>query len=377
MKFVHISDLHLGKKLHQLSLLEDQRYILKEIINIVEREQADGILIAGDIYDKIYPSAEAVALFDSFLVELAKAGRKIFVISGNHDSPERIAFLGRLTSLAGVYLSPVYNGQIDRITLEDEFGPLNLFLLPFIKPVHVRHFYPEEEISDYTQAIQLIIRQMRLDKGERNLLVAHQFVTGAIRSESEEISVGGLDNVAAGVFKDFDYVALGHLHRPQSVTEKKIRYSGTPLKYSFSESEDNKSITIVELKEKGRVEINTAALSPLRDVIKLQGTFLQLMERGQKEKTEDYVQITLWDEEDIPNAFGRLALVYPGLLHLEYDNMRTRQSREVRVRKEHAGLSPGELFAGFYEEMNNQPLTEKQLDYLEEKMEAIWKGEIS
>ncbi|MCI5584173.1 MAG: exonuclease SbcCD subunit D [Lachnospiraceae bacterium] len=377
MKFVHISDLHLGKKLHQLSLLEDQRYILKEIINIVEREQADGILIAGDIYDKIYPSAEAVALFDSFLVELAKAGRKIFVISGNHDSPERIAFLGRLTSLAGVYLSPVYNGQIDRITLEDEFGPLNLFLLPFIKPVHVRHFYPEEEISDYTQAIQLIIRQMRLDKGERNLLVAHQFVTGAIRSESEEISVGGLDNVAAGVFKDFDYVALGHLHRPQSVTEKKIRYSGTPLKYSFSESEDNKSITIVELKEKGRVEINTAALSPLRDVVKLQGTFLQLMERGQKEKTEDYVQITLWDEEDIPNAFGRLALVYPGLLHLEYDNMRTRQSREVRVRKEHAGLSPRELFAGFYEEMNNQPLTEKQLDYLEEKMEAIWKGEIS
>ena len=168
---------------------------------------------------------------------------------------------------------------------------------------------------------------MRLDKGERNLLVAHQFVTGAIRSESEEISVGGLDNVAAGVFKDFDYVALGHLHRPQSVTEKKIRYSGTPLKYSFSESEDNKSITIVELKEKGRVEINTAALSPLRDVVKLQGTFLQLMERGQKEKTEDYVQITLWDEEDIPNAFGRLALVYPGLLHLEYDNMRTRQSR--------------------------------------------------
>ncbi len=377
MKFAHISDLHLGKKLYQLSLLEEQRYILREIVNIVEKEEVDGVIIAGDIYDKIYPPAEAVALFDSFLVELASAGRKVFVISGNHDSPERIAFLGRLTRPAGLYLSPVYDGKIDKITLEDKFGPLNLFLLPFIKPVHVRHFYPEEKISDYTQAMETIIRQMELNQGERNLLVAHQFVTGAVRSESEEVAVGGLDNVAAEVFGDFDYVALGHLHRPQSIARESIRYCGTPLKYSFSESEDKKSLTIVEVKEKGRVEIKTVPLSPLRDMVRLRGTFLQLMEKGQEEKREDYVQITLLDEEDVPNALSRLALVYPGLLHLEYDNRRTRQNREIQVRSKMAGLSPKELFAGFYEEMNNQPLNQNQLAYLEEKLEAIWKGETS
>ncbi len=374
MKFAHLSDLHLGKKLHQLSLLEDQKFILEEIIRIVDREQVEGVLLSGDIYDKPYPSGEAVALFDSFLVQLARSGRKIFVISGNHDSPERIAFLGRLTSLAGVYLSPVYSGEINKIRLEDEFGPINVFLLPFLKPVHVRHFFPEEGIKDYTEALALVIRKMEIKEEERNLILAHQFVTGAMRSDSEEVTVGGLDHVSAQVFEPFDYTALGHLHRPQYVGKEKIRYCGTPLKYSFSESEDSKSITIVELKKKGELEIKTIPLIPLREMLRLKGTFLQLMEEGEKKREESYVQITLLDEEDVPNAFGRLALVYPGLLHLEYDNRRTRKRGEIRVRRETAELSPGRLLADFYERMNNQPLNEKQLAYLEKKMEDIWKG---
>lgn len=377
MRFAHISDLHLGKKLHQLSLLEDQKYILQEILEVVKQEKIDAVLLAGDIYDKVYPPAEAVALFDSFLVELVKEKCRVFVISGNHDSPERIAFLGRLTRLAGVYLSGVYTKETDKITLEDEHGLINIYLLPFIKPVHVRHFYPEEDIPDYTGAMEVVIRNMELNTKERNILVAHQFVTGAVRSDSEEITVGGLDNVATEVFSAFDYVALGHLHRPQSVGRKEVRYSGTPLKYSFSECEDRKSITIADLKEKGEIEIWEHPLVPKRDVIKLRGKFAQLMEeRGKpEEERQNYVQITLLDEEDIPDAFHRLSVVYPGLLHLEYDNTRTRMNRELEVRKEHAALSPDKLFAAFYEEMNNQPLNEKQLAYLEEKMEAIWKGE--
>lgn len=377
MKFIHLSDLHLGKKLHQLSLLEDQEYILEEILTVVRMEKPDAVLIAGDVYDKIYPPAEAVALFDRFLVALAEEGCRVFVISGNHDSPERIAFLGRLTKQAGVYLSPVYNGEVEGITLQDEFGKVKVWLLPFIKPIHVRHFYAGEEIADYTQAIETAIRHMHLDFAERNLLVAHQFVTGATRSDSEELAVGGLDNVSAEVFSAFDYVALGHLHRPQWVGRKEVRYSGTPLKYSFSESEDKKSVTIVELKEKGQIKIREYPLIPMRDVIRLRGEFSRLMKTEEigEDKKQAYVQITLLDEEDVPDAFNRLALVYPGLLHLEYDNIRTRLNREIQVKKEHTLLSPGQLFAGFYEEMNNQPLKEKQLAYLNEKIEAIWEGE--
>lgn len=377
MKFIHLSDLHLGKKLHQMSLLEDQEYILEEILTVVRKEKPDAVLIAGDVYDKIYPPAEAVALFDRFLVALAEEDCRVFVISGNHDSPERIAFLGRLTKQAGVYLSPVYNGEVEGITLEDEFGKVKVWLLPFIKPIHVRHFYAGEEIADYTQAMETAIRHMHVDFAERNLLVAHQFVTGAARSDSEELAVGGLDNVSAEVFSAFDYVALGHLHRPQWVGRKEVRYSGTPLKYSFSESEDKKSVTVVELKEKGQIKIREYPLIPRRDVIRLRGEFSRLMktEEIEEDKKKAYVQITLLDEEDVPDAFNRLALVYPGLLHLEYDNTRTRLNREIQVKKEHTLLSPGQLFAGFYEEMNNQPLKEKQLAYLNEKIEAIWKGE--
>lgn len=377
MKFAHISDLHLGKRLHQFSLIEDQRYILEKITEIVKEEKVEGIFIAGDIYDKIYPSAEAVALFDSFLVNLAKAEIKVFAISGNHDSPERIAFLGELTKKAGVYLSPVYRGEVSKVTMEDEFGEVHIYLLPFIKPVHVRHFFPEETVTNYTEAMNVVVKSMKLNKKERNILVAHQFVTGAMRSDSEEISVGGLDNVEATAFQEFDYVALGHIHGPQNMGSEKVRYSGTPLKYSFSEWQDQKSVTILEVKEKGNLEVREIPLCPQRDMVKIRGNFMDVINPMNFPgiDSESYLHITLLDELDVPEAFSRLAGVYPKLMQLEYDNTRTREKRSLQVRKEVAKISPQEMFASLYETMNNQPLSEVQQEYLMEKIDKIWRGE--
>lgn len=374
MKFAHISDLHLGKRIHQFSMIDDQKYILEKIVEIVKEEKVDGILLAGDIYDKIYPSAEAVALFDSFLVHLAKEEIRIFVISGNHDSPERIAFLGELTKKAGVHLSQVYNGKIDAIDMEDEFGKVHIYLLPFIKPVHVRHFFPEEKILNYTDAMEVVIRNMNLNTEDRNILVAHQFVTGAGRSDSEEISVGGLDNVEVDVFGDFDYVALGHIHRPQNMGSCKVRYSGTPLKYSFSEWQDEKSITIIQMGEKDDLDIKVIPLIPRQDMVKIRGTFLKVMNPVNFPKLEvnSYLHITLLDEMDIPDAFNRLTSVYPNLMQMEYDNLRTRERRNLQVRKEVARISPLDIFAGLYETMNNQPMSEVQREYLMGKIENIW-----
>ena len=377
MKFAHISDLHLGKRIYQFSMIEEQKYILQQIVEIVTEEKVDGVLIAGDVYDKIYPSAEAVALFDTFLVNLAKEDIKVFVISGNHDSPERIAFLGQLTKKAGVYLAPVYQGNVESVELEDEFGKVRIYLLPFIKPVHVRHFFPEESINSYTDAMNVVVKELSLDLKKRNILVAHQFVTGAMRSDSEEISVGGLDNVEVTALQDFDYVALGHIHRPQNMGSEKIRYSGTPLKYSFSESQDKKSVTIVELGEKGTLEVREAALNPRHDLKKIKGKFVEVMNPGNFPglDTESFLHITLLDEQDIPEGFSRLSCVYPNLMQLEYDNTRTREKRELQIRREVAKIHPEEIFAGLYEAMNNQPLSDVQREYLTEKIEKIWKGE--
>lgn len=377
MKFAHISDLHLGKRLHQFSMIEEQRYILEKIIEIAKEEKVDGIFIAGDIYDKIYPSAEAVALFDSFLVKLAKEEIKVFAISGNHDSPERIAFLGELTKKAGVYLSPVYRGEVSKVTMEDEYGKVHIYLLPFIKPVHVRHFFPEETVTNYTEAMNVVVKSMEVNKEERNILVAHQFVTGAARSDSEEISVGGLDNVEVTAFGDFDYVALGHIHGPQNMGSERVRYSGTPLKYSFSEWQDQKSVTILEIKEKGSLEVKEIPLRPQTDMQKIRGNFIEVMNpmNFPEVDTESYLHVTLLDELDVPEAFSRLTGVYPKLMQLEYDNTRTREKRSLQVRKEVARISPQEMFASLYETMNNQPLSEVQQEYLMEKIDKIWRGE--
>lgn len=373
MRFLHLSDLHLGKRVHNFSMLDDQKYILNQILDITDKEKVTGVIIAGDIYDKPVPSAEAVALFDDFLVKLAERDLSVFVISGNHDSPERIAFGEKLMRHKKVYLSPVYNGEIEPIQLMDEFGPVNVYLLPFIKPVHVRHFC-EEEVRDYTEAISCAISRMNVPAKERNVLVCHQFVTGALRSESEEISVGGLDNVDATVFELFDYVALGHIHGPQNIGSERIRYCGTPLKYSFSEAEHKKSVTLVELGEKGNLTIRTRELKPMRDLIKLKGLFEEVTDKSfyGKLDTDSYVQITLLDEQDIPNAFGKLATIYPNLMLMRYENRRTMTQADIFSDEKNMDMAPEVMFSQFYETMNNQPMTEEQTAYMLEKIEKIW-----
>lgn len=369
MKFFHLSDLHLGKRLNEFSMTEDQAYILDQILTLTEEEKPDAVVIAGDVYDKAVPSAEAVRLFDEFLVRLAQRHLSVFVISGNHDSPERIAFGSRLLDAAGIHLSPVYNGTVEPVTLCDAFGPVDFYLLPFVKPLHIRRFYPDEPADTYTQALAAAVSHMPLDSTRRNVLVTHQFVTGASRSDSEELSVGGADNVDSAVFEEFDYVALGHIHSPQHCGSEKIRYCGTPLKYSFSEAKDQKSVTVVELKEKGSLTIRTLPLTPLHELIELKGSFAELTDPAFYENTTrqtDYVHLTLTDEEDIPDAVGKLRRIYQGLMKLDYDNTRTRSNQEITGAELTRTQSPLELFASFYELQNNQPMTAQQLVFLEE-----------
>lgn len=374
MKLIHLSDLHLGKRVNEFSMLEDQQYILTEILQIIDREKPDGVMIAGDVYDKSVPSAEAVALLDDFLVRLAKRDLQVFLISGNHDSPERMAFGGRLMAQSGVHLAPVYDGKVSPITLTDEYGPVNLYLLPFLKPAHVRRCFPEREILTYTDALAAAIEAMGVDPAQRNVMVTHQFVTGAARCDSEEISVGGTDNVDVSVFEPFDYVALGHIHGPQQVGRETVRYCGTPLKYSFSEAKHQKSVTVVELGEKGAVSVRTVPLTPMRDLAELRGTYEELTFRGFYDGTSyprDYVHITLTDEEDIPDAVSKLRIIYPNLMKLDYDNKRTRAGI-VLEGAEDQQRSPLELLEEFYEKQNGQPMGEEQRAFAKSLMERIW-----
>ena len=378
MKLIHLSDLHLGKRVNEYSMLEDQEYILKKILNIIDDEKPDGVILAGDIYDKSVPSAEAVSLFDDFLYQLASRKLQAFVISGNHDSPERIAFGSRIMDAGGIHMSPVYDGKIEPVTLQDGYGELNVYMLPFVKPAHVRRFFEDEKIESYTDAIKCVIDHMNIDTGKRNILVTHQFVTGASRTESEEVSVGGTDNVDASVFESFDYVALGHIHRPQNCGNDRIRYCGTPLKYSFSEVNDKKTVTIVELGSKGEVLYREKELVPRRDLVELRGKYADLTLRSFYEGTtwqEDYTHITLTDEDDIPDAIGKLRTVYKHLMVLDYDNKRTRSGRIIEGDEDVERKSPYELFSEFYEMQNNQPVNEDQSKYLRDLIEKIWEDE--
>ncbi len=377
MKFLHLSDLHIGKRVNEFSMLEDQEYILTKIINIIDDEKPDAVVIAGDVYDKSVPSAEAVQLFDDFLCRLAQRKLQVFVISGNHDSAERMAFGGRLMDISGVHMSPVYSGKVEAISLDDEFGKVNFFMLPFVKPANVRRFYEDAEIESYTDAVRVAVENMKINADERNVIVTHQFVTGAEKCESEEISVGGSDNVDASVFDCFDYVALGHIHGPQNIGSERVRYCGTPLKYSFSEAKHNKSVTIVELKEKGSLEIRTVALEPKRDMREIKGTYAEitLKENYADTNTDDYMHITLTDEEDIPDAIGKLRVIYPNLMKLDYDNKRTRSSAKLDVIENIEQRSPLDLFAEFYEKQNNQPMTDGQSEFMKSLIESIWEGE--
>lgn len=379
MKLIHLSDLHLGKRFNDFSMLEDQRYILHEILTIVDAEQPEAVLIAGDVYDKSVPSAEAVELFDSFLTSLSRRSLQVFVLSGNHDSPERLAFGGRLMESSGVHMAPVYGGALQPITLQDRFGKVNFYLLPFLKPSHVRAFFPEESIESYTDAVRTALRGLPLQPTERNVLLTHQFVTGAERCESEEISIGGSDNVDASAFEDFDYVALGHIHSPQNIGSPHIRYCGTPLKYSFSELSHSKSVTVAELGEKGELAVRTVPLKPLHELREIRGRYDELTLRSFYTDTdlpESYLRVILTDENDVPEAVGKLRTVYPYLMKLEYDNARTRHTADFSEAADVSSKSPLELFADFFTEQNGTPMSEQQESYIRTLIEKIWEEEV-
>lgn len=366
MRFLHLADLHIGKRVNGFSMIEDQKFVFEQVYNVIENEKIDGIIMAGDIYDKPVPSAEAVKLFDEMLTRLVSINLPIFVISGNHDSAERIGFGSDILSAAKVYMSRVYNGNLQKIELEDDYGKINVYLLPFIKPATVKNIYKEAEIKDYDDALAYVLSQEKIDETKRNVIVSHQFVTGAMRSESEEVSVGGLDNVSVENYEAFDYVALGHIHRAQQMGRESARYAGTLLKYSFSEEKHNKSMTIVDLKEKGNIEIKEIPVKPLHDLKTIKGKFSKITsEEFYKElKKEDYYRAVLTDEDDILNAIGKLKSIYPNLMSMEYDNTRTRSYSVVDNVETGEAKSPLDYFEEFFEKQNGRKMSEKQRNYL-------------
>lgn len=375
MKIIHLADLHIGKRVNEFSMIDDQKYILNQILEIIDKEKPDAVIIAGDVYDKQVPSIEAVELLDSFISDISKRKTTTFIISGNHDSAERLAFGSSLMAMGKIYISPVYNGKISKYTLKNDFGSANFYLLPFVKPNHVKRFFPDEKIESYTDAIRVVINNLKLDTSEINILIAHQFVTGASRTESEEISVGGLDNVDASVFDDFDYVALGHIHRPQKIGTERIRYCGTPLKYSFSEVNDTKSVSIIEINSKDDFNLRTIPLVPKRDMRKIRGTYEELITKTSYENTntDDYIHVTLTDEFNVADAIQKLRVIYKNIMKLEYDNIRTRESRKINLdNMVIENKNPLEIFSEFYKLQNNQEMNDEQKEIIKKIMEEVW-----
>ena len=374
MKLMHLSDLHLGKKLSNYSLLEDQEYILRQILAVTDKECPDCVLIAGDVYDKSVPAAEAVPVFDRFLSALAERGLPGFIISGNHDSAERLSFGAQIMKRSSIHIAPVYDGTVEPVTLSDDLGEVHFYMLPFIRPATVRHLFPDEEVNDYTDAVRLAVRQMNADPAARNVILAHQFVGSAKIYKSEEIYAGGQENVSAEVFKDFDYTALGHLHRPQNVGSPRIRYCGTPLKYSVSECDHEKSVTIVELREKDTLPVITEIpLTPLHDMQVITDSFERLMAGS---GSEDYVSVTLTDDSTIPEAMPRLRTRYPRMLDFGYafEQIRNRTGAAEEVPAERK--SPFELFAGFFAMQNGREMDEEQRAIIEQLIEQIWEEHV-
>lgn len=379
---MHLADLHLGKRVNGFSMMEDQEYILNRILEIMEEEQPDGLLIAGDVYDKTIPPAEAVRLMDDFLTAVAAKHVPVFLISGNHDSAERVAFGHQLMQGSGIWISPVYDGTIRHHTLEDRWGEVNIYLIPFLRPSVVRSFFPDVEIEDYTDALRTIIEDLQVDTSRRNVVLAHQFVTaaGALPEtcDSEQLSVGGLDRVDGSVFSPFDYTALGHLHGPQRVGSETIRYAGSPLKYSFSELHQKKSVTVAELRAKGETEIRQIPLQPRREMIELRGTFEEILEEARKkgELQTDYYHMILKDETDVVDALSRLREYYPNIMLLDYDNRRTRSQKEVEQLDRVEERTPGELFAALYEQQNGQEMDSDRKEYLDGLIREIWEEQV-
>ena len=369
MKLLHIADLHLGKTLNDVSFLEDQVYALDQIAGIAMQEHADAVLIAGDVYQKASPPSEAMAVFDRFITQLVSRNIRVFIISGNHDSSQRISYFSSLIRESGVHVSERFEGKLQQIGLKDEYGPLTIHLLPFLKPSQVRRWLPERKITSYQDAVEAVLQESPIDPRTRNVLLCHQFITGSETSDSEEKAVGGLDNIDASVFQAFDYVALGHIHKPQRMTRDTLRYAGSPLKYSFSEVNHRKSVTLVTLCEKGDISLKTVPIVPLHDMRLVDGMLSDLMRMPY---SEDYVWVTVHDELVPPDARLSLTTVFPNLMKFTVSNSRTKYDVDVLARESMENKSVAELFSDFYRLQNNdQPPGEAHMKVLEKALKEL------
>lgn len=374
MRFLHISDLHIGKKVLEASMLEDQKYILNQILETIAIKPVDGILIAGDVYDKPIPPTEAIQVFEHFLKELYTRKIPVYIISGNHDSSIRLSFGSELMKLSQIYISKDFDGSLETIETADEYGPLHIHLIPFLKPAMVRSYYPDVEIKNYQDALYTVLDHHLIDTSVRNVALSHQFVVGANICDSEELSIGGLDQVSASLYDAFDYVALGHIHGPQKIHRDELRYSGTPLKYSFSEEKHHKSMTFVTLKEKGNVEIELVPFKAKHDMKHLIASYDQLMDPDYYAQlnTSDYYYFSLTDENDVYEAYNRLKSIYPNLLKLDYQNRRTMFDGELEVLEKIQRQNPMELLNQFFHSQNNDDMSEEMKEYALKIMEEIF-----
>ena len=371
MKLLHLGDLHLGRSLGDFDLIEDQKYILDQILKIIEKENVDGVLIAGDVYDKSIPSEAATNLLDYFLCKLSESRVQTFMISGNHDSDDRLNYGSNLFEANQIYISALYHGTLDKRTVTDEYGEVNVYLLPFVKASQVRHFYPEETIDSYDDAVRVILKHADMDVTQRNVIVAHQFVTG----QSEDPALGGsegagtqsvglVEKIGYDCFDGFDYVALGHIHSPQRVGRDEVRYSGSPLKYSLSEVHNAKSVPVITMGKKGEVTLELIPLKPMRDLRHIKGNLKALLEPKNMTDVEDFIYVTLTDEEVINDAMGIFQQTYPNTVKIDYDNSRTRAMEHVDISNIAENKSFSELISDFYRLIYNCEMSGEEMDYM-------------
>ncbi len=371
MKFLHLGDLHLGKSLSDFDLIEDQRYILDEILRIADKESIDGVFIAGDVYDKSVPSEAATRLLDYFLIELAKKGIKVFMVSGNHDSDDRLNYGSALFTSNQIFISAVFDGTLHKQSIADGDTEIDIYSLPFVKASQVRHYFPDEDIESYDDAVRTIIRNTPINKENKNILVAHQFVAGKgedpALAGSESVgtqSVGMVEKIGYDCFDDFDYVALGHIHSPQSVGRDEIRYSGSPLKYSLSEANNEKSVPLITVSAEERVKIELVSLKPMRDMRHIKGAMKELLDKENIKAPEDFIYATLTDEDIINDAMGIFQQVYPNTVRIDYDNSHTREIEQVDISRIAENKSFPELIEDFYRLIYGCEITEEEMDVM-------------
>jgi exonuclease SbcD len=371
MKFLHLGDLHLGKTLSDFDLIEDQRYILDQILRIADKESIDGVFIAGDVYDKSIPSEAATRLLDYFLIELAKKEIKVFMVSGNHDSDDRLNYGSALFASNQIFISAVFDGTLHKQSFADGDTEIAIYMLPFVKASQVRHYFPDEDIKNYDDAVRAIIKNTVINRKHKNILVAHQFVAGREEDPalagSESVgtqSVGLAEKIGYDCFDDFDYVALGHIHSPQKVGRDEIRYSGSPLKYSLSEANNEKTVPLITVSAEERVRIELVPLKPMRNMRHIKGTLKELLDKKNVKATEDFIYATLTDEDIVNDAMGIFQQVYPNTVRIDYDNSHTKEIEQVDISRIAENKTFPELIGDFYRQMYGCEITEEEMDVM-------------